>query len=885
MSICETVQNHLAEEGIDAVLADEAMRRHLEACVECGGIRDALGKLDDALSALPEHEAPDQIVADSLRTVVSEGPPRVVRFNRRHLAGAMAATVAIAAVLGVLPALREFSMEKRTETVLMAVDREIAPLPRSTERPSSEPPRKAVGKRKSSDADVSRAKALAERASRGSGSKAVKKDRVPAGTSSTRRLDVLAERDVIGRLGREEELVLRLQQSGIASAVEAETPKETYENKRLSDAGTSSRPGRTADVSKNEDKAFADNSPDGAYRKQQLEQRKRLREPAEGLATHDDLRLLRKTKPQSIVGQDEKSAKTERESAQTIVGRSDHAGTGGRYRERQALAPNEEPSPRVSGFINNRRGNVSQARQLARDYLQRIASTSGLNFQTPHGYWANTYIPGDPDMHLALSRLKTWDRRHLGIRAGLEQRAQQVVQMFDPPNAAAMSLFVHADTKAIEGPTRLRVQIGVKGATRRGGYRPAMNVGLVLDLSEGTMALSPSLIRAVTDALRRVRQAGDRFSLTVAGPKGGLLVPADAFRHGPLQVAIERSIAASSGTDATHAVELTEAISLAAASVRANERPDAVLGASMIILVTGGINGDDLPALENLAHMNAVGGIPMSVFTLNGVNGSASVDRLAAAGQGSRRYMKRVEDAEVLVDRELHAASRAIARALRLRIRLAPGVRLVGVLGSRRLQQTQVRRARQAEQSIDRRLARDLGISADRGEDEEGIQIVIPNFYAGDEHVILLDVVASTAGHVADVSLRYKDVLLLKNGVSHAGLTLPAGRHAPGPMEQNVLKNLLAFEVAQRSRDLSRLIDAGAIAEASHLVRRLKILLAGLRNEVPAWASDPDLMADEAMLDDFLNALHTPATRDPVQQQLLADSFRFAAFRKLHGER
>ena len=38
-----------------------------------------------------------------------------------------------------------------------------------------------------------------------------------------------------------------------------------------------------------------------------------------------------------------------------------------------------------------------------------------------------------------------------------------------------------------------------------------------------------------------------------------------------------------------------------------------------------------------------------------------------------------------LVDRELSAAARVIARAVRLRIRLAPGVRLVDVVGSERL--------------------------------------------------------------------------------------------------------------------------------------------------------------------------------------------------------
>jgi hypothetical protein len=65
-----------------------------------------------------------------------------------------------------------------------------------------------------------------------------------------------------------------------------------------------------------------------------------------------------------------------------------------------------------------------------------------------------------------------------------------------------------------------------------------------------------------------------------------------------------------------------------------------------------------------------------------------------------------------------------VARAVRLRIRLAPGVQLVSVLGARRLDELHAEQVRTAEQRIDQRVSRALGIAADRGEDEEG-------FYGG----------------------------------------------------------------------------------------------------------------------------------------------------------
>ena len=63
------------------------------------------------------------------------------------------------------------------------------------------------------------------------------------------------------------------------------------------------------------------------------------------------------------------------------------------------------------------------------------------------------------------------------------------------------------------------------------------------------------------------------------------------------------------------------------------------------------------------------------------------------------------------------------------------------MLGSERLDNLAATRVKAAERSLDVRISKNLGIQQDRGDDEEGIQIVIPAFHAGDSHVILLDVV------------------------------------------------------------------------------------------------------------------------------------------------
>ena len=141
--------------------------------------------------------------------------------------------------------------------------------------------------------------------------------------------------------------------------------------------------------------------------------------------------------------------------------------------------------------------------------------------------------------------------------------------------------------------------------------------------------------------------------------------------------------ATAAGADS---VALIDAVALASESVRQGDDPNAVLGASLVLLATGASIAGDLDALERLAHAGAVGGVPLSVVRLSDRAELDDIDRLVAAGQGNRRILDTADQADALIDRELHSASRAVARAVRLRIKLAPGVKLVEVLGSRRLE-------------------------------------------------------------------------------------------------------------------------------------------------------------------------------------------------------
>jgi hypothetical protein len=287
-----------------------------------------------------------------------------------------------------------------------------------------------------------------------------------------------------------------------------------------------------------------------------------------------------------------------------------------------------------------------------------------------------------------------------------------------------------------------------------------------------------------------------------------LLAP-ETFRHGPLTVALQDLYSRTPSGSAC------EALALALEKVHAGDEPTMPLGTSVVVVVTGRKLGADLEAMARMARRSALGGVAVSVVGIGGGFDSAELDRLALEGQGRRYTLDGASEARGLIDRELSSASRTVARAIRLRIQLAEGVHLVDVLGSEPLTARESERVRAEERSIDLRLARNLGIEADRGKDEDGIQIVIPAFYASDAHSILLDVVAEGPGPIAEVTARYKDLVRLENTVASASLALTRRETAPGPLETSVDNDHRELLVALALRSAAEALERGETGTAS----------------------------------------------------------------------
>ncbi len=518
------------------------------------------------------------------------------------------------------------------------------------------------------------------------------------------------------------------------------------------------------------------------------------------------------------------------------------------------------------------------SRTAARRFLAERRRAEGLAFKPASGYWSNTYVPGDPVLRHLQARLAGRDRAGLqGFAAEplrLHDAARQPSQPFDLPRSSALAVYLHADRRALEGESRLLVQVGLRGTERYSGRRPAMNVGVVLDL-RGDAGEAAAAMRALVDAFGQARDLGDRFRLVVAGRPGGLAVPPEAFRHGPLTVAMQHLLVPGEDLPG-ETLGLRAAVERAIAEVGRTDDPTAPLGSSVVVVVTAQPLGEELPALAELAHGSAVAGVPLSVVGIGEAVRTGELDRLAIAGQGNRRLLTAPAEATGVVDRELSAVARVVARAVRLRIRLAPGVRLVDVVGARRHDEAGAERVRRSEKSIDRRLAKNLGIAADRGDDEAGIQIVLPSFYAGDSHAVLLDVVAPGPGPIADVTVRYKDLVEMGNGVAQARLEVARGDAEPGALERGVLKSYLAWMLRDALEDAGRSVTSGDPEPAAARLGELCRLLAGLALEVPGFAQDRDLERDAAMLDEYLALLGSGAAEPGEHRIHLSDSLLYA---------
>ena len=499
-------------------------------------------------------------------------------------------------------------------------------------------------------------------------------------------------------------------------------------------------------------------------------------------------------------------------------------------------------------------------------------SDVAVPFHPSDGHWANTYVPGDPAVRLLRRQLMAHGPI-AGERAlALAEHAERLVPAIDPPASGALAVSASADRSAIDARSRVRMHVSLRGAAVRSGRRPALHAVLLLDLRRPLDEDGQARVRSLLTAASRARMTGDRIGVVVAGPHGGTLITPGELRLGEVGVGLRRLF---DPTNDASAMDLATAYRQAA--IAAGSLESEVLGSALVLLVSPSLDSSDASLLSPAVHAASLAGVSTSAIGLTEGTLLEPLESIALAGQGRRRVLESLAGAEGLVREEIAASSRVVARAVRLQVRLAPGVHLVDVLGSRPLDEVETRRVREQERAVDAELARQLGIDSDRREDEDGIQIVIPAFYANDTHVVLLDLVADQPGPLADVQVRFKDLVRLGNGRADTSLALERGPDVQRPAQRAVTQSRLAFEVAAALRDAAALSRQGNAAAARARIESARLALAAART------SQPEL--GRALTNDLELCAHVDRARasggDP---SALSDALRYASRRRLHGD-
>lgn len=486
--------------------------------------------------------------------------------------------------------------------------------------------------------------------------------------------------------------------------------------------------------------------------------------------------------------------------------------------------------------------------------------------QSPNLYVASNYQGGSGERE----RMEKLIREGVlvdGKRVQLEAFTREYEQDFPIPTREALSLSAGTErTKLLTQGGRTFLQVGLQAIKGEAPRRPPLNVSLVMDVS-GSMNGENKFEdakRAARELVKRLRP-DDVFALTVFDDEARVLLPAGRANDKARLLAKIDSLYTGGGTNIYDGLKLGYR---EAAKSAAREG-----GVSLVLLlsdgeVTAGVK--DPAAFQRLVAENADAHDVQTSTVGVGVDYNEELMlSLAQEGKGNYHFLKDGGDAPQVFARELDDLLQIVAKAVKVRIALAPGVGFVRVLGTRALSAGETQKVKADEKKIDARVAEELGIVRDRQRDDDrepGIKMLIPNFHRGDSHVILVEVTVpqgaeSQSRKVADVHLKYKDLTRPANRVASTSSSVSYTTElaeSVGSIDRGVKKNLLGFQTGEALRTAADRMGRGDVAGAVRVVDERMVVLGVAARE---W-NDRDLDRDGRLLDRYKTVLAL-AARDP----------------------
>ncbi|MCW3053850.1 MAG: hypothetical protein JWN14_3020 [Chthonomonadales bacterium] len=469
----------------------------------------------------------------------------------------------------------------------------------------------------------------------------------------------------------------------------------------------------------------------------------------------------------------------------------------------------------------------------------------------PNMYVSSNYLGGNGEKE-RLEKLIQAGVVVDGKRVKLESFVRTYAQAFPIPTQTALGLNVDTERATIiqEGD-HTYLQIGIQGMKGETPKRPPLNIALVIDRS-GSMADEHKLeyVKSAVISLLDHLGPNDVFSLIAFDDTARILVPA---QRGGNRDRIKQQIAALQPGGGTN---IYDGLNLGYQEAAKNKIAD---GVNRVILLSDGEVSAGIQDPQQFQQLVSGASADRDIQTsAMGVGVQFNEDLMlgiARDGKGSYHFLRDGADTRQVFSKELDDLTHVVAKAIHLRIKLADGIGLVRVLGSSTLDSQQTARVKADEKQIDRKVAEELGIKANRQHtpDEAGIKMMIPDFYRGDSHVVMLEITVPRgqgACKIADVFMKYKDLAFKANRETHGSVSIqytPNRADMIASIHRNVKKNLLGFQTGEALTDAAALIAQGRVPDAIRKVdERMTVLGVAARE----W-QDHDLDGDGRLLNSY----------------------------------
>ena len=476
----------------------------------------------------------------------------------------------------------------------------------------------------------------------------------------------------------------------------------------------------------------------------------------------------------------------------------------------------------------------------------------------PNGRFATTYRPG---------RGHLWRFESAMFRGQVPEPALALVTdvgggagpAVPAPGDRALALGVSAELGELspEGGA-VHLAVTLRSTERAAAGRAEMAVHLVVDTSGSMAGAAIEHARQAAARLVGMLEGGDRFSLVVYSSDARVLVADGPV--GPRRAEILGQVGTMSAGGGTN---LEAGLRLGYGQARASRQGrDSV---QLVVVLSDGRANQGMTDPWGLSEMAAAAF--QEGFETTTVGGGDDYDPLvmstiAEYGDGGYYYLPDGSTIEQVLRSELEVRTQPVARGVELRVRLAEGVELLQVYGSRRLSELEAQRVRSAEVAIDHQAAHRDGISRDREHDQEGgMRFFIPGFARDDQHTVLLRLrvaggVPGARAVLADVELRYKDRITLGNGGDERRVERVYGASAAAArasQDRGVRRAVLAFRTGEALGAVSTMVASGQQSGALSLLHERARLLRAASGEL----GDRAMAAEADRLDAFAGVLAT----------------------------